>query len=85
MPESTTEAVTKTVVNKNMVKIALDEYNDLVAKAARPVVQNVSVMRMTDSQVAKNNVIWGIGLAAVGSMTALAGIGMAIAGKRAFK
>jgi len=83
--DSTTEAVTKTVVNKNTVKIALDEYNELVRKAARPVVQNVSVLRMTNDQAAKSQSMWGIGLAVVGAATTAVGVGLAVAGKKAFK
>jgi hypothetical protein len=83
--DSTTEAVTKTVVNKNTVKIALDEYNDLVRKAARPVVQNVSVLRMTNAQAAKSQRVWGISLAVIGTVVAGVGVGLAASGKKVFE
>ena len=83
--DSTTETVTKAVVNKNTVKIALDEYNELVQKAARPVVQNVIRKTMTDVQIAQQNVAWGTALMVIGTGMGAAGVLIRSLGKAKLK
>lgn len=72
----TAKTVTETVVNKNTVKLALDEYNDLIRKAARPVVNNVTVLQKTAQQAAEDNVVLGIGFTVIG--LAITGVGIAV-------
>lgn len=70
MADSTTSKVTETVTEAatkvGTVKIPLDEYNELLRKAARPVVQNVTRVVKTNAQAAAENKAIGIGLIACG-------------------
>jgi hypothetical protein len=85
MPE-TEETTSKTVVaNKNKVTIALDEYDDLKARAIRPTVTNMTVLRKTDEQNAADNKAWGIVLGVLGSACAAAGAFMFKHGKKGLK
>jgi phage-related minor tail protein len=78
----TAKTVTETVKNKNKVTIALDEYNELVQKANRPVVTNVTVLRKTGEQAAKDNQLFGSLIAIVGTVLAIGGTIVAKKGKR---
>lgn len=84
MPE-TAKTVTETVVNKNTVKLALTEYNELVAKAARPIVNNVTLLKMTNKQVAENNVMYGALIAGLGGAMLVGGVIINRLGKKALK
>ncbi len=75
MTDETAKSVTETVVSKSKGKVSLvfEEYEDLVRKAARPVVNNVTVNRLTNQQVAKQNVIYGSLLLGVGVVLSIGG------------
>jgi actin-like ATPase involved in cell morphogenesis len=77
------KTVTETVVNtakKGMVKIPLEEYEELVKKAARPIIRNVTTVLKTDAQNARDNKAYGFVLMAGGAMLAGAGGGLATLG-----
>lgn len=84
MPESVSKTVTETAskVNTNMVKIALPDYEELVRKAARPVVNNVTWLQKTAEQSAMDSYAFGGFFAGIGAVMLIGGLLVAYSGKK---
>jgi len=82
--DSASKTVTETVakVNNSTVKIALDEYNELVRKAARPVVNNVTWVQKTAEQSAMDSYAFGGFFAGLGAVMLIGGLIVAYSGKK---
>jgi hypothetical protein len=62
----TVTEITEQAKKIGMVKLPRDEYEELVRKAARPIVRNVTTILKTDAQNASDNKVFGIMLVVIG-------------------
>lgn len=84
MAESTQKTVTEVVASasKNTVKITLEEYNELMRKASRPINTHVTYLQKTAQQAAMDSYTFGGFFAGLGAIMLVGGIIVAISGRK---
>ena len=84
MAQEASKTVTETIAtaSKNVVKITLEEYNELMRKASRPTHTNVTYLQKTAEQAAMDSYAFGGFFAGLGAVMLVGGIIVAYSGKK---